>query len=157
MGILLTFGLQYLPPSPWTSKMGTNYYWINEGTICPHCGHRGLDKRHIGKSSAGWCFSLHVDETIKSLDDWIELFETGYVEDEYERYISNEELIETITERSHPISFDDRDWTMYENEAEFHRKNNSERGPNNLLRHKIGPYCIGHGPGTWDLITGDFS
>lgn len=31
------------------------------------------------------------------------------------------------------------------------------RGPMGLLRHKIGPHCIAHGAGTWDLIPGKFS
>lgn len=50
--------------------MGTNYYWHHD--ICGSCG-RSDDPIHIGKSSAGWCFALHVDEDIgiKSLDDWM--------------------------------------------------------------------------------------
>lgn len=67
--------------------MGTNYYWIKEDTTCPHCGRRDHDevRIHIGKSSCGWCFSLHVDPSIgiRSLDDWIERFDTGFIEDEY--------------------------------------------------------------------------
>lgn len=145
------YGPQRSTPSLWTSNMGTNYYWLTEDAKCPHCGHVEPDKiRHIGKSSAGWCFSLHVDETIKSLDDWIKQFKTGYIEDEYGEKVTVEEMIEIITNRKWEHRY-------YINETEFHLKNQSERGPNNLLRNKIGPHCIGHGPGTWDLITGDFS
>jgi hypothetical protein len=36
--------------------------------------------------------------------------------------------------------------------------NYSERGPNFLLRHRVnGRHCIGHGPGTYDYIAGEFS
>jgi hypothetical protein len=47
--------------------------------------------------------------------------------------------------------------SRYKSEAEFHRANQSERGPNNLLRSKIdGVHCVGH-DGMCDLIAGDFS
>jgi len=33
-----------------------------------------------------------------------------------------------------------------------------ERGEEvHIARHQIGYGCVGHGAGTWDLITGDFS
>jgi hypothetical protein len=41
--------------------------------------------------------------------------------------------------------------------SSFHRDNESVEGPNGLLRAAIGGSCIGHGEGTWDLITGEFS
>lgn len=146
--------------------MGTNYYWRAEDTTCPHCQRRDPDevRLHIGKSSGGWCFSLHVDpkEGITSLEDWIEKFKTGLIEDEYEESVSPDEMLTIITNRAGMIPFDERDWHRifpfgYADEADFHRKNSSERGPNNLLRHKIGRYCIGHGEGTWDLMVGEFS
>jgi len=150
--------------------MGTNYYWVKEDTTCQHCGRRDPDevRLHIGKSSAGWCFGLHVDPSIgiKSLDDWIERFKTGFIENEYGDLVSVEDMIDEITVREALISFDSRAsiWNMnnlepmqYRDEAEFHRKNDSERGPNNLLRHRIGRHCVGHGAGTWDLIVGEFS
>jgi hypothetical protein len=37
--------------------MGTNYYMPVEK--CDHCGHKPK-ALHIGKSSAGWCFSLNT-------------------------------------------------------------------------------------------------
>ena len=139
--------------------MGTNYYWRAENAKCPHCGHTNPDKvRHIGKSSAGWCFSLHVDENIKSLDDWCSIFETGHIEDEYGERLTATDMLQVITDRSFQTPFKQRgESSPYRNADEFHPRNNSERGPNHLLRHKIGPHCIGHGPGTWDLITNDFS
>jgi hypothetical protein len=141
--------------------MGTNYYWIKEDTTCPHCGRRDPDETsvHIGKSSCGWCFSLHVDPSIGigSLDDWIERFDTGFIEDEYGDRLSVGEMMSVIVDRYSDVLFDEKKWMGYRDEADFHLKNQSFRGPNNLLRHKIGRHCIGNGAGTWDLIVGEFS
>jgi hypothetical protein len=152
--------------------MGTNYYFIKNP--CPTCGH-GEEKLHIGKSSGGWCFSLHVipdyewityskikQVGINSLDDWKQfLMDTeGYIQNEYGDDVSYIEMLSTITDRSFPHSFDDcaRFHTVhYGSEEAFHASNHSERGPNNLLRHRLGRYCVGHGEGTWDLIPGEFS
>ena len=51
--------------------MGTNYYLYEGSEACPTCK-RPFEPLHIGKSSAGWCFSLHVipEEGINTLDDW---------------------------------------------------------------------------------------
>lgn len=137
--------------------MGANYYLVIDP--CPHCG-RGESRLHIGKSSAGWCFALHVDpdENINSLDDWKSRWEGNRIEDEYRRTLSPEEMLSVIVDRSHPMEWGDKKFWGYDNEAEFHRSNCSLRGPNNLLRSKVdGKHCIGHGDGTWDLITGEFS
>ncbi len=50
--------------------MGTNYY-LHEKPDCECCG-RPFEALHIGKSSSGWCFSLHVmpEDMINTLDDW---------------------------------------------------------------------------------------
>jgi hypothetical protein len=131
--------------------MGTNYYLERE--ICPHCG-RSDEKLHIGKSSAGWCFSLHVDpdEGINNLADWQALWSApdARIVDEYGREKSPDEMLSTITERGWPNR--DRDFP-----PDFYRSNHAEPGPNNLLRHQIGRYCVGHGDGTYDLIPGEFS
>lgn len=147
--------------------MGTNYYLYNEPP-CPHCGRLDEDARlHIGKSSAGWCFSLHVipEAGINDLDDWREKWGRpgAYITDEYGREIGVEDMLSTITQRQWEANWDRRMARKglggyYENEADFHAKNHSERGPNGLLRHQIdGRHCIGHGSGTWDLIVGEFS
>ncbi len=112
--------------------MGTNYYLHRD--CCPHCG-RGDDRLHIGRSSAGWCFALHVDheEGINSLDDWKAIWSlpNAKIIDEYGRQHTPEEMLATITERSHP------------------------RG---LSRHRVDMrHCIGSGDGTYDLIPGEFS
>ena len=53
-------------------KMGTNYYAVIDKCDC--CG-RGPDKIHIGKSSAGWPFSLHTTEHLKNWPLWREFIE----------------------------------------------------------------------------------
>lgn len=69
---------------------------------------------HIGKSSFGRRFLLctynldneeytfsFLDKKIKSLDDWIELFNdpNNYILDEYDRKIDKEKMIDIITKR----------------------------------------------------------
>lgn len=141
--------------------MGTNYY-LHEN-VCEHCG-RGDDSIHIGKSSAGWCFSLHVineaweDDKIINLELWkAKWAEPGtIIKNEYGEIITQEKMLAIITERGR-----EKDWEKepvgYRNWREFHKMNESEQGPNGLLRHRIGRYCMGHGEGTWDLIPGEFS
>lgn len=139
--------------------MGTNYY------LCPnrclHCG-RSDEKKHIGKSSAGWAFALHVypEDSIGDLKDWIPLFQDkkNHIEDEYGREISREMMLDVIRDRK-GIG---RDWdkvpSMYSSWEDFHRKNYSEKGPNGLVRASVdNRRCIGHGEGTWDLMVGEFS
>ena len=136
--------------------MGTNYYWYKEKP-CPTCG-RSDAPLHIGKSSAGWCFALHVipEEGIKDLPDWIERFKSGRIEDEYGRDISAEDMVSTITKRGmgrpkERVPFGYSSWEA------FHSSNQSCDGPNGLVRAAIGRHCSGHGEGTWDLIGGEFS
>lgn len=146
--------------------MGTNYYLVRDGANkCEHCGRSdNQEKIHIGKSSAGWCFSLHVipEMNINSLDDWKRELVSGTIKNEYGDTIPFYELIANITDRGHGVPFEEREWGggfhPYINEADFHAKNHSQRGPNGMLRHRIdGAHCVGHGEGTWDYIIGDFS
>lgn len=136
--------------------MGTNYY-LHEGPPCPHCGAVKGECKHIGKSSAGWCFSLHVEpsEGISDLADWRELWSQpgATIVDEYGETIEPAEMEEIITARRWKY----HDPVGYESWEEFHRLNGSEPGPNNLLRHRIGSHCVKHGAGTWDCIPGEFS
>ena len=114
------------------AKMGTNFYLHSKPCEC--CG-RADEPLHIGKSSAGWAFALHVypENEIKNLDDWKKILrETdGQIFDEYERERTYDEMIDNITNRSHP----------------------------NGLRHSHidGWHCIGNGEGTYDYIIGEFS
>lgn len=112
--------------------MGTNFYLQEE--TCPHCG-RGDPGFHIGKSSSGWAFALHIipNAGINGLDDWrVRWNKPGAViTDEYGDILEPFEMEDRILNRSHP------------------------RG---LSRHTIdGKHCTGHGDGTYDLLMGDFS
>ena len=106
--------------------MGTNYFArVNLG---------GPSVRlHIGKSSRGWCFGLHVTDEITSLDDWRAVFAQPFVTivDEYDEVIPASVMLGIITERT---------------------------GPNNLARHT---YKATPPPNpatdTYDLCRGDFS
>ena len=137
--------------------MGTNFYLaIPENT----------ELLHIGKSSAGWCFQLHImpERGINDLGDWLQLFKKGRIRNEYTEIVSAEEMASIITRRSihDGVDWDDRLWGVYpgqeESEEEFHKNNNSERGPNGLARCKVdGTRCVKHGEGSWDCIIGNFS
>jgi hypothetical protein len=128
--------------------MGTNYYMATKAA-CKECGHKE-PSRHIGKSSAGWVFALHVypDEGINDLDDWKPLLEAApEIRDEYDRIISVEDMLSTITGRSWPKLKPGFDYA----------RNGAEPGPNNLIRCKPNQHGVTHGAGTWDCHTGDFS
>lgn len=114
--------------------MGTNYY-LHQKPDCECCG-RPFEPLHIGKSSGGWCFSLHVmpDDNVNTLDDWRQLWgqEGAYIRNEYGEKVSITEMLHVIVNRR---------WRDAEPQ-----------------RHEIdGIHCVGHGPGTWDYITGEFS
>jgi len=137
--------------------MGTNYY-LEPQPPCPHCG-RAYEGLHIGKSSAGWCFSLHVipEEGLNSLEDWEKRFiSETVIRDEYGDEISREEMLKTITDRKwKPLV--EKPSSFYDSWEQFYSENHAEPGPNNLFRNKIdGVHCVGHGSGTWDLIQGEF-
>lgn len=142
--------------------MGTNYY-LHEKKECECCG-REFEPIHIGKSSSGWCFSLHVipDDGINSLDDWRALWSRpgAYIRNEYGERVSVDDMEKFITQRSGVRDFDSDLWwgrSFYRSEQDFLDRNQCQRGPNGLLRHRIGAHCLGHGDGTWDYISGDFS
>ena len=65
--------------------MGTNYYLRLK--VCPHCA-KPEKTIHIGKSSVGWCFGLHVipEDGIHDLDDFRKLWsdDTAQIFDEYD-------------------------------------------------------------------------
>jgi len=139
--------------------MGTNYYVI-ETTRCPHCNGvlEEKDGLHIGKSSAGWCFSMavHPDLGLTSWNAWQSFLADKKIRDEYGRIISLDYLRVVVEERSwkRPLEETPHGYASW---GEFHEKNQSEPGPNNLLRHRLGSHCLGHGEGTWDYIGGEFS
>lgn len=109
--------------------MGTNYYWNPTSSPCPTCGHDPGEEIHIGKSSAGWAFALHVTDTITDLAAWELHWQLGTISNEYGDPLSPEEMLSQITER--------------------HNRNG--------LRRAAPEHCVSHGPGTWDLVSGEFS
>lgn len=123
--------------------MGTNYYLHPK--LPDRLSHlRHYMTLHIGKSSAGWCFSLRIypgDEDYEqepgplTLGDWKELFNRDDMEirDEYGQVISTEQMLQRIESR-----------VWY--------------GEGGLRRHPMdGRTCVAHGEGTWDLCVGEFS
>ena len=132
--------------------MGTNYYW-HEKDDCSECG-RPFEPRHIGKSSAGWCFSLHVypDEDIQDLPDWEDLWkrEGSVIRDEYGKPLTADEMRLIILART---------WSRHDRlSADWYAENHAEAGPAGLARHQVdGWHCIKQGNGTYDLCIGDFS
>jgi hypothetical protein len=118
--------------------MGTNYYM-----------QIGEERYHIGKSSVGWCFSLHVDDRHPDLTAWALHWNSDMdsrIINEYGDALEPEEMEQIITERSFlrsPGVFD-------------YAKNRAVPGPHGLVRYAIGEHCSAHGPGTWDLCPGEF-
>ncbi len=97
--------------------MGCNYYTIKK---CECCGHE--ERKHIGKSSAGWVFALHIEPEngINSLEDWKKYWKDKTIINEYGEEITPDEMLDNITNRSHP---------------------------NGLSRLS---HCVRHGDGTYD-------
>ena len=128
--------------------MGTNYY--HEVVKCEHCG--ASERYHLGKSSGGWCFSLHVDPEngIHDLPDILTRFDNkgGRIVNEYGDVVSVTQFLEVVSERSWQDSPFPDGWL---------EANHAVLGPRNIARHKIEGACIGHGSGTWDYIVGEFS
>lgn len=132
------------------NKMGTNYY-VELKPPCKCCG-REYTPLHIGKSSGGWCFSVHVipELGINNLQDWSQAWKGKRIYNEYHDDVSAEEMLDIITNRSWIKT---RQWSFSD-----YIMNHAQPGPNGLVRHVVDDvYCVGHGVGTWDYITGDFS
>jgi len=123
--------------------MGTNYNIIINNDVG--------EELHIGKSSMGWVFSLHVypERGINTLYDWLPLLlDSGnLIQDEYGRNVSGEHILKQITcrGRSGPVDWSVNDWDM----------NSAEPGPNNLVRGKANDGRT-HGEGTWDYCNYEF-
>ena len=146
--------------------MGTNYYLqYNEevNAECKCCGHVKTEKRvrHLGKSSGGWHFALHVypDEMICDFDDIMQeikraISSGGVVKDEYGVEHTFDEWFDVVTKRSREKMID---YSWYGSKKRFLDSNSAEEGLNNLVRAKLGSHCIGHGDGTYDYFVGEFS
>jgi hypothetical protein len=125
--------------------MGTNYDWVADGN--------DIDL-HIGKSSGGWVFALHVypggdePELPRNLEEWIGIWtrheHIGHIQDEDGGLVSTAKMLKIICNRSF--------------QGRHAGPSLIELGPNNLRRWPVdGIYTIGHGAGTWDLHVGEFS
>ena len=142
--------------------MGTNYYLLTD--VCKHCGRPAM-REHIGKDSAGWCFSLHVGREWEgwiphTLAGWQELWDKPgtVIEDEYGERLTPAEMRERIVNRpAWPRERSGEPPSGYKSWEEFHDANSAEMGSRNLLRHRLSEHCIGHGDGTYDLVAGDFT
>lgn len=137
--------------------MGMNYSW-QPMAPCEHCG-RGYEEEqiHIGKSSSGWCFALHVypEMGIRDLADWQAKWATGRIVNDSGEVLTPAQMLAIITERKGPE--DDKVPYGYGSWTEFYTLNHAQAGPNGLLRCRVdGRECIGHGEGTWDLLACDF-
>lgn len=122
--------------------MGTNYYLLepNEDYIstCPIVSKTEpkYNMTHLGKSSGGWTFGLHVypEREIDTLCDWIKIMQEYdsdndlYIIDEYYEVYSLEKFLSVVRDRK------------------------------STKRRKIdNNHCIGYGEGTWDYLIGEFS
>ena len=112
--------------------MSTNFYLRPIPSECSCCG-RAFEELHIGKSSGGWPFALHVisEKNLNTLEDWESLWadtEKWAIFDEYNRPLTSKEMSDWVRNR----------------ETTFRRSID-------------GCHCIGHGPGPWDYIDGEFS
>lgn len=130
--------------------MGTNFYLHQP--VCPTCGRERGEKRHIGKSSGGWTFALHVypDEGINTLEDWKRLFanDEAIIKNEYGDIFTMGAMLGIISNRA----ASEHVWSEVDLAL-----NHAVPGPNNLARRRIDWHCIGHGEGTYDLCVGEFS
>lgn len=136
--------------------MGTNYYV--QPKPCECCGRTG-EQVHIGKSSSGWVFGLHVipELGLNDLANWETYWQDKQIVNEYGEVIEPSKMHSIIAERAREGRREANPWG-YSSWEQFHQQNHSVDGPNNLIRSRIdGGHCIGHGAGTWDLIVGEFS
>lgn len=133
---------------------------------------------HIGKSSCGWCFSLHVIPEL-GLNDWRDWEALASVwrdriYNEYGERKTLEDLRSTIFERSgkptpafvtvyDPSRLDSRTGEyatrpITRAEYELSHMGGAHQDPKyHLYRHPVGRYCVGHGDGPYDLVPGEFS
>ena len=123
--------------------MGTNYYAVSVGQ-----GVSSESRIHIGKSSFGWTFALHIHPELRifQLSDWEAAFQTHDIYDEYVELISAAKMMDIITNRSFERKNQCTHKYLVDNQAEV--------GPNGLLRRRLSNHVLYHGEGTWDCIVG---
>lgn len=139
--------------------MGTNYY-VKTGEKYVKNGWLTEEIYHIGKSSYGWYFALHVIPWagLNSFEDWKEYLKGKTIHDEYGRKVSYSRMIKTILRDSK-----DESWGKQSNYEEGLVV--SDDGDYKTCVGKYGlHYCIGrgacldrvNGDGCYTLVEGDF-
>jgi len=132
--------------------MGTNFYL--HAPACSHCGH-AEEPLHLGKSSAGWCFGLHIYPD-KLLCDWQDMW--SHIDALVEN--GNHEIKDEYGDTVDPALFFSIVWDRSRQEPpslQWLKDNHAVPGPYGLARHKLDDHCIGHGEGPFDYIVGYFS
>ena len=139
--------------------MGTNYYLHQ--SVCESCG-RGDNELHIGKSSAGWAFALHVGDAGSgqpaSVTEWMSVLSSpdGIIRDEYDCQVSLIELLRTMFHRAGGPKTKDADpanmgdSSRYDPDVNLWRASVASVNPRDYSATPI-PGC------TVDLCRGDFS
>ena len=138
--------------------MGTNYYLKTKEILNDrfarvlNINRPVIDESHIGKSSCGWCFAVHVipNSKFNTWNNWKKYIRKNkklVIYDEYNRILTFKELINIVENRHSNTTRPDA----------FLHFNHATIGPNNMLRHELGLNCISHGSGTWDHLVGEFS
>jgi hypothetical protein len=132
----------------------------------------GQRKLHIGKSSKGWAFALHVFTEVErqedhslpaNLEDWVQGWfktSTNRIVDEYGDTYSVGELLTIICDRPLDLYGVNSDRVPYgfSSWGEFFDKNCAEPGQDGFIHSRVGlGGCVGHGEGPWDLIATEFS
>lgn len=131
-------------------KLGTNYHWHEKPNPCDKCGHDEAKIIHIGKSSLGWVFMLHVDpeEGLHELEDWIERWDElgSKILSQYGTLISAHQMIDIILDRE---NFSEQ-WSK-----RLMRQNDAILGPRGLYRGIRNDIPVDDA--TYDLVSGEFS
>ena len=79
--------------------MGTNYYLIKE-KHCDHCKHTHREKKHIGKSSAGWKFLFFAGTAVNFKLMLKHILDDEYrIEDEYGAVVHRISFLDFVLEK----------------------------------------------------------
>lgn len=126
--------------------MGTNFYAIFKA--CPHCGHG--ESIHIGKRSAGWKFSFHGTDTIRSWVDWKEKLSdpSVLIQNEYGERLTFDEFRQTV-EATEGHDLDHINECLEGVNSPYHTREYARNGLKNG--------SLWHDPEGWSFSSGEFS
>lgn len=129
--------------------MSTNYYWHEKPAPCHACGHDKSKVLHIGKSSMGWVFMLHVDpeEGLNTLRDWQDRWtESGSkIISQYGTGIGIDQMNDIILDRENTCGV----WSVKKQQ-----ENRAISGPNGLYRGFSNSTPADNA--TYDFVSGEF-